>query len=61
MAEEVKYEGPEIDQIDQRSELDPKCFDRRQESYAITNRMELIPCCWLDNQVNRKDINVSFV
>ena len=40
----------------ERAELDPKCFDRRQEAYAITNRMELIPCCWLDNQINRKDI-----
>ena len=37
------------------TELDPKCIDGRQEAFAITNRGELIPCCWLDTQVNRKD------
>ena len=37
------------------AELDPKCFDRRQEAFGLTNRGELIPCSWLDNQVNRKD------
>lgn len=51
-----KKEFPNGTIMDRKSELDPKCFDRRQESYAITNRMELIPCCWLDNQVNRQDI-----
>ena len=35
------------------NELDPKCFDRRQHNYGFTNRGELIPCCWLDNQNNR--------
>lgn len=37
------------------TELDPKCLDRRQEAFGLTNRGELIPCCWLDNQVNRQD------
>lgn len=37
------------------NELDPKCFDRRQHNYGFTNRGELIPCCWLDNQNNRVD------
>lgn len=36
-------------------ELDPKCLDDRQPSFALTNRGELIPCCWLDTQLNRHD------
>jgi len=36
-------------------ELDPKCLDDRQPSFGLTNRGELIPCCWMDNQVNRHD------
>ena len=36
-------------------ELDPKCLDDRQPSFGLTNRGELIPCCWMDNQVNRLD------
>jgi len=36
-------------------ELDPGCFDQRQPSYAMTNRGELIPCCWLDTSYNRAD------
>lgn len=44
-----------IPPIDENSELDPKCINGKQESFAITNRGELIPCCWLDTQVNRKD------
>jgi len=47
--------GREIPDIDENSELDPKCFDRRQEAFALTNRMEVIPCCWLDTQVNRQN------
>jgi len=39
----------------ERTELDPKCLTGGQEAFAITNRGELIPCCWLDNQVNRRD------
>ena len=37
------------------NDLDPKCFDNRQHNFGFTNRGELIPCCWLDNQNNRKD------
>ena len=44
-----------IPPIDEKSELDPKCLNGKQSSFAITNRNELIPCCWLDTQVNRKD------
>lgn len=36
-------------------ELDPKCLDNRQPSFAMTNRGELIPCCWVDCQQNRFD------
>ena len=36
-------------------EIDPKCLDSRQNAFGLTNRGELIPCCWADNQVNRKD------
>ena len=39
------------------NELDPKCLDNRQPSFGMTNRAELIPCCWLDNQTNRHDKN----
>lgn len=28
--------------------FDPKCLDKRQEVFAINNRMELMPCCWVD-------------
>ena len=41
--------------VDREAELDPKCMNGKQEAFAITNRGELIPCCWLDTQVNRKD------
>jgi len=40
---------------DVTSELDPKCFDTRQQAYGFTNRGELIPCCWCDTQYNRRD------
>ena len=36
-------------------ELDPKCLDNRQENFGLTNRGELIPCCWLDTPLNRHD------
>lgn len=36
--------------------LDAKCMDDRQQAFAITNLGQLIPCCWLDNQDNRKDL-----
>lgn len=41
--------------IDRNSELDPKCLNGKQNSFAITNRGELIPCCWLDTTYNRTD------
>lgn len=45
-----------IDEIKLRArELDPKCLDNRQPSFGMTNRGELIPCCWVDNQQNRYD------
>lgn len=37
------------------NEIDPKCLDDRQPSFGLTNRGELIPCCWMDNQTNRYD------
>lgn len=36
-------------------EIDAKCMDNRQEAFGITNLGQLIPCCWADNQFNRKD------
>lgn len=41
--------------VDRTSELDPKCINGKQEAFGFTNRGELIPCCWLDTQVNRRD------
>ena len=41
------------------NELDPKCLDRRQSQFAITNRGELIPCCYLDDERLRN--NLDFV
>lgn len=38
-----------------RQQLDPKCIDNRQPSFGLTNRGELIPCCWMDTQFNRFD------
>jgi len=29
--------------------LDPKCFDKRMSAFAVTNRGQLLPCCWLDD------------
>ena len=29
-------------------ELDPKCF-KKEVSFAVTNRGQLIPCCYCDN------------
>ena len=37
------------------STLDAKCMDKRQGNFGFTNRGELIPCCWLDTQGNRKE------
>jgi hypothetical protein len=36
-----------------RIELEPKCFNHKQPAFAMTNRGEVIPCCWLDTQMNR--------
>jgi hypothetical protein len=38
-------------------ELDPKCLNGDQEAFAITNRGELIPCCWLDTYVQKMEHN----
>ena len=38
----------------QEIEIDPKCLNGQQEAFAITNRGELIPCCWLDTGHQRK-------
>lgn len=43
--------------IDINSELDPKCLNGQQEAFAITNRGELIPCCWLDTGLSRDDLD----
>lgn len=37
------------------TELDPSCYDSRQPAFAMTNRGEVIPCCWLDTKFNRVD------
>ncbi len=37
------------------AEIDPKCLNGQQEAFAITNRGELIPCCWLDTGHQRKE------
>lgn len=37
------------------SEIDPKCFNKKQPAFAVTNRGELIPCCWCDTQVVRAE------
>jgi len=37
--------------------LDPKCLGKEQKQFALTNRGELIPCCWCDTQINREDKN----
>lgn len=34
-------------------ELEPKCFNHKQPAFAMTNRGEVIPCCWLDTQKNK--------
>ena len=37
------------------AEIDPKCINGAQEAFAITNRGEVIPCCWLDTYVQRME------
>ena len=56
--EPVDYESIESTYDEKKikaRELDPKCLDNRQPSFGMTNRGELIPCCWVDTQVNRFD------
>ena len=36
-------------------EIDPKCMNGKQEAFGITNRGEVIPCCWADTEKVRKD------
>jgi hypothetical protein len=31
-----------------KNEIDPKCFNDKRRGFALTNRGELIPCCWAD-------------
>ena len=58
---EALYDPPpdqkEYDRIEKfkDQELDPKCLDDRQPAFGMTNRGELIPCCWMDNKTNRYD------
>ena len=35
----------------------PKCFPNKQRTQpaALTNRGELIPCCWIDQKMARED------
>ena len=42
-------------QIDElmKNEIDAKCLDSRQQAFGLTNRGELIPCCWVDTGYNR--------
>lgn len=35
--------------------LDPKCLNGKQEAFALTNKGQLIPCCWLDTQAQRAE------
>jgi len=46
---------------DKESELDPKCISGSQEAFAITNRGEVIPCCWLDTSIQRKDMDYGML
>ena len=34
------------------TELNPKCLTEKQDAFGLTNRGELIPCCWADTQSN---------
>ena len=36
-----------------KNEIDAKCLDDRQQAFGLTNRGELVPCCWIDQQINR--------
>lgn len=38
-----------------KAKLDPKCLNGKQAAYAMTNKGELIPCCWLDTQEQRAE------
>ena len=39
------------------NELDPKCLDGRLPYFAVTNRGELIPCCYLDDERLRNNLD----
>ena len=43
------------------SELDPKCITGVQEAFAITNRGEVIPCCWLDTSAQKKELEYGML
>ena len=43
------------------SELDPKCITGAQEAFAITNRGEVIPCCWLDTSAQKTEIDYGML
>jgi len=44
-----------------KDELDPKCLNGGQEAFAITNRGEVIPCCWLDTSVQKKEVDYGML
>lgn len=35
--------------------IDPKCVSGNQEAFGLTNRGEVIPCCWCDTDEVRAD------
>ena len=57
MAKGSKLSGPIYKAVSEsrKEELDPKCINGDQEAFAITNRGELIPCCWLDTYVQKME------
>ena len=57
MAKGSKLSGPIYKAITEsrEEELDPKCINGDQEAFAITNRGEVIPCCWLDTYVQKME------
>jgi hypothetical protein len=57
----VKQGITEAVESDKGSELDPKCISGSQEAFAITNRGEVIPCCWLDTSIQRKDMDYGML
>lgn len=63
MAKSLKPPGALYNAVvaSRNKELDPKCINGDQEAFAITNRGELIPCCWLDTYVQKMEHNYGML